>query len=97
MASDGLQPERLVQIARFQQLIDDGQLRIGMLRAEVKALLGEPDKVGCTSRRYPTPSCFKYGEVELFFGPRAGDGLTMVFSEDAEGENGAALPFPPSP
>lgn len=62
-----------------------------MTRPEVKALLGEPCDVGCTSRKYRTPSCFKYGEVQVFFGPRARDGLTMVFSEEPDGEDPVVL------
>jgi hypothetical protein len=81
-------------VGQFEQHIRSGRLRRGLTRNEVKALLGEPDAVGCTSRRYRTPSCYRYGDVQLFFGLRAADGLTMVFSEDENGEDGVVLPLP---
>lgn len=42
-------------------------LRVGMSREEVVALLGVPDQEGGTSRKYRTPSIFKYGNVEFHF------------------------------
>jgi hypothetical protein len=88
------QPDRARQIAAFRELIAAGRLRRGMTCAEVKEALGEPDAVGCSSRRYPAPSCFVYGHLQLFFGPRARDGLTMVFSEDESGQDTVTLPLP---
>ena len=89
-----MDPERARQITRFQALINQGRLHRGMTREEVRAVLGEPTDVGCTSRRYRTPACFKYGEIQLFFGPRSGDGLGLVFSEDADGQEAVTLPWP---
>lgn len=38
-----------------------------MSKAEVQALLGAPDDTGGESRRYPRPSIFLYGTVEIYF------------------------------
>ena len=86
-----MREERARQVAWFQGLIAAGSIRIGMTRQDVKALLGEPCAMGCTSRKYPTPSCFKYGDVQVFFGPRARDGLILVFSEEPDGEDPITL------
>jgi len=44
-----------------------GRVRLGMHEGEVAALLGTPDAVGGTSRKYRKPSLWVYGDVELFF------------------------------
>jgi hypothetical protein len=48
-------------------LIRGGQIRLGMTRQELEAVLGIPDAVGGTSRKYRTPSILKYGDVEFVF------------------------------
>jgi hypothetical protein len=40
-----------------------------MTRGELRAVLGEPDDVGVTSRKYPVPCDWKYGDVEFVFPP----------------------------
>lgn len=82
------------EIEAFRAMIEAGTLRRGLTRAEVKELLGEPAAMGGTSRRYPTPSIFKYGRVELWFGPRAQDGLTAIFQESGREEEPVYLPLP---
>jgi hypothetical protein len=47
------------QRQRVRDLIAEGRLHVGMSRAEAKAVLGEPDAVGGTSRRYRTPSIYR--------------------------------------
>ena len=89
-----MDPERARQISEFQAIIASGRLHRGMTRDEVRAVLGEPSDVGCTSRRYRAPACFKYGAIQLFFGPRSADGLELVFSEDADGQEAVTLPWP---
>lgn len=44
-----------------------GDLRLGMTKNEVQALLGEPDYWGGGSRRYKEPNIWVYGTVELYF------------------------------
>ena len=44
-----------------------GELRLGLTADEVLALLGLPDDVGGTSRKYPRPSVYVFGSVEVFF------------------------------
>jgi hypothetical protein len=45
-----------------------GDLRLGMTRAEIAALLGRPDAEGGTSRKYKRPSVWRYGTMECWFG-----------------------------
>lgn len=67
-----------------------GRIRIGMTRAEVIEALGPPDDVGGTSRKYRTPSIFKYGEIELHFEPWKDGTLVRAYTED-EHRNGIVL------
>ena len=67
----------------------------GATRENVKELLGEPDKVGGTSRKQRIPTVYKYGATELFFS-MTGE-LVTVYWEDGEGnavaveENGVSI------
>jgi len=73
-------------------LVKAGQIRKGMTRAELRALLGEPDDVGGTSRKYKVPSVWKYGEVEFAFsaakseGEAESQGLWLVYVDSFEGD-----------
>jgi hypothetical protein len=69
-------------------LIRGGQLRLGMTRQELETVLGVPTEVGGTSRKYLSPSIWKYGDVEFVF-PVAksvveseGQGLLYVYVDD---------------
>lgn len=66
------------------------KVRIGMSRTDVVSALGPPDAQGGTSRKYKTPSIYKYGEVELHFEPWRDGRLVMAYIEDADG-NGRVL------
>ncbi len=57
-----------------------GPVRLGMSRAQVQELLGPPDDVGGTSRKYRTPSTWKYGDIEFYFGGRD-DPLQSLFTD----------------
>ena len=46
-----------------------GKLKFGMNREEVTYALGPPDDTGGTSKKYRTPSVYKYGDTELWFEP----------------------------
>jgi hypothetical protein len=65
---------------------------MGMTRAELRALLGEPDDVGCISRKYKVPSIWKYGDVEFAFPPAKSaleaesGGLWLVYVDSFEGD-----------
>jgi hypothetical protein len=61
-----------------------------MTRQEVIRVLGQPEHTGSTSRKYRTPSVFKYGELELHFGQGPGGLLFLAYKED-EGGNGVVL------
>jgi hypothetical protein len=86
-----MEPECTEQIRRYRALIASGQLRRGMTRDEVRVLLGPPDDVGLTSRKYRTPQAYLYGCLQLLFGPRAGDGLLIVYRDAPEGEESIYL------
>ena len=40
---------------------------LGKMRVEVVRLMGEPDEMGGKSRKYRTPSIYKYGDIEVYF------------------------------
>ena len=64
-----------------------GDLRFGILREQVHTLLGQPDATGNTSRKYPWPSIYLYGTVELWFARPPLRGLSGVYWE--AGDKGA--------
>ena len=72
------------------------QIQIGMTRGEVVAILGQPDDVGVTTRKYKTPSIYKYGEIELHFESWKAGTLWMAYQEDEHG-NGIVLLGPGMP
>ena len=49
-----------------------------MNRDEVIAIIGEPDKISSTTKKYRIPMVYRYGNVELYFGPLKDCGLTFV-------------------
>ena len=72
-------------------MIASGQIRLGMTRDELHAVLGEPDDVGLTSNRYPVPCDWKYGDVEFIYPPAKSarhaqtHGLQMIYVDEGEG------------
>lgn len=52
-----------------------------MTRAELKAVLGEPDDVGMPSRRWRTPPIFKYADVEFHFENGPQGRLMLIYQE----------------
>jgi outer membrane protein assembly factor BamE (lipoprotein component of BamABCDE complex) len=70
------------------KLIAEGQIRLGMTREELRAILGPPDDEGGTSRKYKFTSIYKYGDVQFVF-PAARteaeskrQGLLFVYLDD---------------
>jgi hypothetical protein len=59
-------------------------VRLGMTRDEVVAVIGEPDAKGGTSRKYPTPSIYKYGDIELHFQGWKDGILCLIWDEANE-------------
>jgi hypothetical protein len=52
-------------------------------RDELRRLLGEPDDVGGTSRKHPTPVIWKYGDIEYHFDSDREDGrVFLIYTED---------------
>jgi hypothetical protein len=80
-----------------QRLLDQGKIRLGMTKAEVRELLGPPDDWGGTSRRYREPSIWRYGDTEFWFAtarhriPWPGPKLKGVYAEDADHSGGRRL------
>ncbi len=60
------------------------KVKLGMTREEVVAAVGEPDDKGATSRKYPTPSVYKYGDIELHFLPWKNGTLDTIWDEANE-------------
>ena len=56
-------------------------VRLGMTRDDLRAILGEPDDVGGTSRKYPNPAIWKYGELEFHFEQGQDGTLWLIYSE----------------
>lgn len=57
--------------------------KLGITREQLRALLGEPDAKGGTSRKYPRPAIWKYGTTEYHF---AGEELALIFEDDDRAE-----------
>lgn len=65
----------------FRRTGDICPLRLGMSHDELKAVLGQPDDVGGTSRRWRTPAIYKYGDVEFHFGLGPKGTLDLIYRE----------------
>ncbi len=77
--------DRIAQIARCKTLIASGDLRLGMSRDEVNALLGAPDDTGCISRE-GVPAIYKFGQIEFHFGKQTIDGLHLICADENEAD-----------
>jgi len=79
------------RLESISALVKAGQIREGMTRIELRALLGEPDDVGCTSRKYKIPAIWKYEDVKFAFPPASSareaksGGLWLVYVDSFEG------------
>jgi hypothetical protein len=59
--------QRPVSLHEFLKVGRLNDLRLGLTKDQVIELMGQPDMVGGTSRKYNRPSIFKYGNVEVHF------------------------------
>jgi hypothetical protein len=81
-----------MESADIEEPIRQGQLRLGLTKADVRAVLGPPHRWGNTSRKYREPCIWAYGAIELWFErrpgrtPWPGPRLTGVYTENAEGD-----------
>lgn len=83
-----------VDVERFLRTGAFGPIRLGLTEDEVRALLGDPDATGGTSRRQRTPKIWKYGDVELHFDDQRR--VQLVFFDDFDVPSGGrALTFDP--
>ena len=69
----------IISLHTFLQTGTLGESLIGKSAAEVVALLGEPDAKGGTSNKYPHPTIYLYGIVELTFSQMAPSLCSSVF------------------
>ena len=60
-------------------------IQFGMSRENVRALFGEPDAIAKGWRKAAAPMVLKYGRIEFHFGPESEDGLSLIYSDNAEG------------
>ena len=72
-------------------MIDITKLHLGMTRDEVKQLFGEPPIWGGVSRKYRTPCVYRYGRIELGFGPYKNSGPSYVMDIGENGEDHTML------
>jgi hypothetical protein len=63
---------------------DIGPIRLGMSRERVRAIFGEPDDVGGTSRKRRPSAIWVYGGVEFHF-DLAIDELFLIYRDTADG------------
>jgi hypothetical protein len=52
---------------KFGETEDICPVRLDYTRENIRALFGEPDEMGGTSRKHKTPAIWKYGELEFHF------------------------------
>jgi hypothetical protein len=68
----------------LKELIEKGHfgpIYLGMHRAQIESLIGLPDELGGTSRKYHQSAIWKYGIVELHF-DRNSDLLNLIYIDD---------------
>jgi len=56
-----------ISLKSFLRTGEFGSIKFDLDRSEVTEILGKANEVGGTSRKYPEPVIWKYGDVELFF------------------------------
>ena len=58
-----------------------GPVCLGLTRADIYQLCGPPDRMGGTSRRYPVPCIWQYGDIEIHF-EQDGDRAVRLYLDD---------------
>lgn len=59
--------EENVSLKEFLRTGRLGRISLGMHENEVTAIIGKSDSLGVTSRKYPRPSLWVYGDIELIY------------------------------
>ncbi len=70
---------------KFGETGDICPVKLGCTREHIRALFGEPDQVGGTSRKHKMPAIWKYGELEFHFGHKSTDVLSLIWSDSPDG------------
>jgi hypothetical protein len=84
-----------VSMREFVETGEYGGARLGIGRAELQALFGEPDDLSGASRKYRKPAIWKYGDVEFHFGTGA-DELWLIHLDDfVVPQGGKSIEFDP--
>jgi hypothetical protein len=77
---------------KFCESGDICPVKLGCTRDELRALFGEPDSVGGTSRKHKRPGIWKYGELEFHFERGKTDALFLIWSDTIEGHVRVCIP-----
>jgi hypothetical protein len=75
----------------FQRTGVISPLQLGCSHADLISILGEPDDVGGTSRKYPTPTIWKYCDLEFHF-EKNEDALCLIYAESSDGVPRLSIP-----
>lgn len=70
--------------ARIVELIQQQIIRLGMTRADLLFLLGEPHDKAMPTRSMPQPLIWKYGEIEFHWGPKDYGLWLVIEAENSE-------------
>ena len=78
----------MVHLDEFLRTGELGPVRMGMSRDDVLRVLGEPERLGGTSKNHPQALIWKYGDVELHFDPGT-DLIALVYADGFDLPHGA--------
>jgi len=77
---------------KFGETGDICPVKLGCTRDELRALFGEPDSVGGTSRKHKRPGIWKYGDLEFHFEKDKTDALCLIWSDTDDGHVRVCIP-----
>ncbi len=78
----------MVQLEEFLRTGEFGPVWMGMSRDDLLRALGEPERLGATSREQPIAAIWKYGDFEFHFDPRT-QLLALVYADAFDVPRGA--------
>jgi hypothetical protein len=71
----------------FLDLITIGkinQIALGFSRGEIENILGKPEMKGGSTRKYPNPVIWKYGDIEFIFNNKEDELIMIIFNFNKE-------------